>query len=129
MSVAFVISKCNVDRMPQFHKNAKEANFRTALNAAAEWLKNNPFYAICEKEEQQPVKLFNNGVPFTPVFSSREPAEAVACGNDRVECVEVAYNKVEFFSMLLAMGIVQFIADSNPVTLAVQGYLKFMSEN
>ncbi len=129
MSVAFVTSNCNVERMLQFNRNAKEANLRTVLNAAAARLKNNSFYAIYDKAEGAPVKLFNNGVPFTPVFSAKELADAVIYGNDRVECMEIASGKTEFFRALLDHGIVQFIVDSNPLTLSVQGYCIFMSAN
>lgn len=126
MSVAFVTSRCNVDRRPQFYKDAKEANFKLLLNLAAAWLKGNAFYAIYDRAEKGAVKLYNNGVAFTPVFSSREAAERVITGNDRMECVEISQDKAEFFRKNLENGVVQFIIDENPTTLSVQGFCNFM---
>lgn len=128
MSVAFVTSKCNVDRKPQFYKDAKEANFKLLLNLVAEYLLRDAFFAIFDRMEQGSVKLYNNGVPFTPIFSSREAAESVISENERMECVEIAENKADFFRKNLDRGIVQFIVDGNPVTLSVQGFCNFMTD-
>ncbi|MBQ3574146.1 MAG: hypothetical protein IJA26_00620 [Clostridia bacterium] len=129
VSAAFVTVNCNVGRMPQFSKDAKDSNFKTLMNVIAERLKDNPFYVICDSADKLPVRLFNNGVPFTPVFSDRMLAEMCIYGNDRVECVEIAAGKAEFFHELMNRGIVQFIVDSNPLTLAVQGYYNYMANN
>ena len=129
VSVAFVTSKCNMQNLPRASKDAQEANFRMLLGLIAERLKQNPFYIIYDRTEEAPVKLFNNGVPFTPVFSQKEMAEATVNANDRMECVEIAINKDDFFRSLLEKGIVQFIVDGNPLTLAVQGYYNYMSNN
>lgn len=129
LSAAFVTSKSNVSRMPQFNKDAKDANFKLLLTVIAEWLKNNPFYMVYDRTEEAPVKLFNNGVPFTPLFTSSTRAERVIFGNDKLECVEVSVNKADFFRLLLDRGIVQFIVDGNPLTLSSQGYYNFMSNS
>lgn len=127
VSVAFVTSKCNMSRMPQASLNAREENFRLLLGLIAQRLKNHSFFIIYDKTEESSVKLFNNGVPFTPVFSGRSAAESAVAGNDRMECVEISINKDDFFRQLIEKGIVQFIVDGNPLTLAVQGFYKYMS--
>ena len=128
VSAAFVTSRCNVARISRAGVAARDENFKFLLGAIAENLRENAFYAICEKESKAYVRLFNNGVPFTPVFSEKALAEGVIGENENVECVEIADRKAEFFRALDSSGVVQLIVDENPLTLSIKGFARYMDK-
>lgn len=127
MSLAFVYSKCDLSRFAAENSAARNDNFNYLLNAVAEWFKTHAFYTLYDLANDMPLMLYNNGAPFTAVFSECAMAEGAIAGNELVECRPVEDAKAEYFRCLLDNGIEQFIVDGNPTTLSAQGYMNYMN--
>ena len=122
LSVVYATSSCSLSAYPQNAKTTQENNRGFMLSMAADWLKNNDFFVILNTKGL-PIKMANNGVGFTCIYSTESMAEKAINGCKGLNIKKISANKPDFWKSLLANGIIEIVADNSPVTLTVQGCL------
>ncbi|MBR5826313.1 MAG: hypothetical protein IKY78_04415 [Clostridia bacterium] len=122
LSVVFVTSNCDLSTYPHTAKEIQEHNRGFMLSMAADWLKHNDFFVI-EDVSHKLIKMSNNGIIFTCVYSSLDLAKKAANGCIGLTVQRISTNKPDFWKTLLSQGIVQVVADNSPITLTAQGCL------
>lgn len=122
LSVVFVTSNCDLSTYSHTAKEIQEHNRGYMLSMAADWLKHNDFFVI-EDASHNLIKMSNNGIIFTCVYSSLDLAKRAANGCVGLTVQRINNNKPDFWKKLLSQGIVQIVADNSPVTLTTQGCL------
>ena len=122
LSVAFAIENTAIHELPAQAEKAKKDNYGFMMSMAAEWLKNNPFYILLDKNGE-PAKIAASGITFTCVFSTEQLAEKARNGNPFFQCAMVQSDKIAFWKQLSGKGIGHIVADNTPLTLTVAGCL------
>lgn len=128
MSAVYVLANMNDSNLSTVSKETKNQNQGFLFSMAADWLKTKPFYVLCDVVSAQPIKLENNGIPFTCVFTEEELMnEAIneIGGNAGVCRVLISSDKSEFFLSLLQNGIVQIVVEKSPMPLSTNGCYLF----